>query len=104
MSVEPPRSLRDVVTLLREHHHVVTVALLGVLGETGSGREASFARLKRCSPSTRPSSRSSSTSARRCMLLSAPDGGSLVKDETTYAEMFDRAKEQIETAVALDAP
>jgi len=35
MSVEPPRSLRDVVTLLREHHHVVTVALLGVLGETG---------------------------------------------------------------------
>ncbi len=38
------------------------------------------------------------------MLLSAPDGGSLVKDETTYAEMFDRAKEQIETAVALDAP
>ncbi len=41
------RSLRDVVTLLREHHQVVTAALLGVLGETGSGREASFARLKR---------------------------------------------------------
>jgi len=47
MSAEPPRSLRDVVTLLREHHQVVTAALLDVLGETGSGREASFARLER---------------------------------------------------------
>ena len=37
------------------------------------------------------------------MLLSAPDGGSLVEGET-YAQMFDRAKEEIEAAVALDAP
>jgi hypothetical protein len=35
-------------------------------------------------------------------LLSAPQGGSLV-DGDTYSEMFDRARDQIEMAVALDA-
>jgi hypothetical protein len=176
MSVDPPRSLRDVVTLLREHHQVVTAALLGVLDETGSGREASFARLKRVlsvhealeqvvvhprpevqadagarvaeetelskaithleaigAPSDHfgsafgglreavrahlqheeaeelPELAGDLSDQQRAqvgvavMLLSAPDGGSLVEGET-YAEMFDRAKGQIEAAVALDAP
>ncbi len=42
-----PTSLADVVALLRQHHQAITSSLADVLDEAGSGREASFARVKR---------------------------------------------------------